>query len=698
MKKLLFILYAIIFSQTVSLSQTNPLLEAYDTPFGVPPFEKIKTEHFLPAFREGIRQQAAEIEAIANNPEPPNFENTIMALEYSDNLLSQTSSVFYNLISANTSPELQKIAAEIAPEVSAHSDNITMNEKLFARIKAVYEQRLVLSSTDRLKLLEDTYKSFVRGGANLDDAKKTKLREINKDLSLLRLKFGENLLAETNGFKLIIEDKKDLAGLPESLIQSAYDAGKKNGMEGKWVFTLQNPSLMPFLTYADNRALREKIWRAYSNRGNNDNANDNKEIIKNILNLKLERANLLGFGTTADFILDESMAKTPANVFDLLNKLWKPALESAKKEAEDLQKLIDKEGGKFKLEPWDWRYYAEKVRKEKYALDEEMLKPYFELGNVRNGIFYLVNNLYGLTFKKLDNMPVYHEEVQVYEVLDNDGSHLGILYMDFHPRESKRGGAWMTSYRKQYVSKDGRNITPVVSIVCNFTKPSGDMPALLTFDEAETFFHEFGHALHGLLSKGTYRSLTGTSVPRDFVELASQIMENWMPEPEMLKVYARHYKTGEVIPQELVDKLKKSSQYGQGFATTEYLAASLLDIEYHSLTGNLTEPPLEFEKRILDGKYKLIPEIISRYKSTYFNHIFASGYTAGYYSYIWAEVLDADAYELFKEKGIFDKATAESFRRNVLERGGSEDPMVMYRRFRGADPSIEPLLKKRGLK
>jgi peptidyl-dipeptidase Dcp len=682
----------------MSFTQTNPLLEAYDTEYNVPPFEKIKPEHFIPAFREGMKQQAAEIEAIVNNPEPPTFENTIAALDYSDYRLSEVSAVFYNLMSANTSPELQKIAAEIAPEISAHSDNIILNEKLFARVKAVYIRKIMLPGPGQMKLLEDTYKSFVRGGANLDETRKTRLREINKDLSLLRLKFGENLLAETNGFKLVIENEKDLSGLPGGLVKSAYETGKKNGLEGKWVFTLQNPSLMPFLTYADSRELREKIWRAYSSRGNNGNANDNNEVITKIVNLKLERANLLGYASTADFILEESMAKTPANVFDLLNKLWKPALESAGNEAEELQKIIEKEGGKFKLEPWDWRYYAEKLRKEKYDLDEEMLKPYFELENVKKGIFYLVNNLYGLTFKPLDGMPKYHEEAVVYQVLDSDGSHLGIMYMDFHPRESKRGGAWMTSYRKQYTAKDGKHVPPVISIVCNFSRPSGDMPALLTFDEAETFFHEFGHALHGLLSKGIYRRLTGTSVPRDFVELPSQIMENWMPEPEMLKVYAKHYKTGEVIPQELVDKLIKSSQYGQGFATTEYLAASLLDMEYHTLAANLSEPPLEFEKRILDGKYKLIPEIISRYKSTYFNHIFASGYTAGYYSYIWAEVLDADAYELFKQKGIFDKATAESFRKNVLERGGSDDPMDMYRRFRGADPSIEPLLKKRGLK
>lgn len=679
-------------------SQDNPLLKEYNTPYNVPPFELIKNEHFLPAFREGIKQQAELIEAIVNNPESPTFKNTIEALEYSDDLLMEISGVFYNLTAANTNKELQKIASDIAPELSAHNDNILLNEKLFKRIKEVYNKKGLLSNQEQIKLLEETYNKFVRGGANLDETKKARLREINKELSLLRLKFGENLLAETNGFKLVIEDKKDLSGLPESIVNAAFETGQKNGLEGKWIFTLHNPSLMPFLQYADNRDLREKIWRAYSNRGNNDNEYDNKEIIINIINLKLERAKLLGFNTTADFILDETMAKTPANVFEFLNKLWKPSLEAAKKEAEELQKLIDKEGGNFKLQPWDWRYYAEKLKKEKYNLDEEMLKPYFELEKVKNGIFFLANKLYGLNFKKLDNMPKYDDDVQVYEINDEDGSHIGIYYVDLHPRAGKRGGAWMNSYRKRHISKDGKLISPIITNVCNFSRPTGDLPALLTFDEVETFFHEFGHALHGFLSKCTYRTIGGTSVPRDFVELPSQIMENWLDEPEMLEVYARHYKTGEIIPKDLIEKLDNSSKFGQGFATTEYLAASLLDMEYHTLTEDLKISPLEFEKKILDEKYGLIPEIISRYKSTYFNHIFNSGYTAGYYSYIWAEVLDADAYELFKQNGIFDKATAESFRKNILEKGGTEDPMVLYKRFRGSEPSIEPLLSKRGLK
>jgi peptidyl-dipeptidase Dcp len=683
---------------TILFSQTNPLLKEYDTPFNVPPFDLIKNEHLIPAFREGIKQQAEIIESIANNPEYPNFENTILAYEYSDYLISEVSGVFYNLLSANTNPELQKIASEIAPEISAHNDNILLNDKLFARIKLIYEKRESFTNPEQIRLIEEIYKKFVRGGSNLDDTKKARLREINKDLSVLKLKFGENLLAETNGFKLIIEDKKDLSGLPESVISGAYEAGKESGMEGKWVFTLQNPSLIPFLQYSDKRDLREKIWIAYSLRGNNDNENDNKEIIVKILNLKLESAKLLGFNTTANFILDDCMAKKPENVFDFLNKLWKPALDVAKKEEMELQTLIDKEGGNFKLQPWDWRYYSEKLKKEKYDLDEEMLKPYFELENVKKGIFYLANRLYGLNFKKLDNMPKYNDEVQVFEVLDGDDSHIGIYYQDLHPRAGKRGGAWMNNYRDQYISKDGKNIYPIITNVCNFSRPAGDLPALLTYDEVETLFHEFGHALHGFLSKCTYKSLSGTSVARDFVELPSQINENWVDEPEMLEVYARHYKTGEVIPKDLIEKLDKSSQYGQGFATTEYLAASILDMEYHTLTKDLTVSPMEFEKNILVDKYGLIPEIISRYKSTYFNHIFNSGYTAGYYSYIWAEVLDADAFELFKQKGIFDKATAESFRKNILERGNTEEPMVLYKKFRGAEPSIEPLLKKRGLK
>lgn len=698
MKNIIVFLLVMILSQTNLFPQDNPLLKEYKTPFNVPPFEQIKNEHFLPAFREGISQQTKIIEKIVNNPESPTFKNTIEAYEYSDDLLTEVSGVFYNLSSANTNKELQKIASEIAPELSAHNDNILLNEKLFDRIKVVYSKIGLLSNQEQIKLLEETYRKFVRGGANLDEAKKLRLREINKDLSLLRLKFGENLLAETNGYKLIIEDKKDLSGLPESIINAALETGTKNGMEGKWVFTLQNPSLIPFLQYSDNRVLREKIWKAYSNRGNNNNEFDNNEIIVKISNLKLERAKLMGFKTTADFILDESMAKKPENVFDFLNKLWKPSLEAAKREAEELQKLIDKEGGNFKLQPWDWRYYAEKLKKEKYNLDEEMLKPYFELEKVKNGIFYLANKLYGLNFKKLENMPKYDDDVQVYEINNDDGSHIGIYYSDLHPRAGKRGGAWMSSYRKQHLSNDGKTISPIITNVCNFSRPAGDLPALLTFDEVETFFHEFGHALHGFLSKCSYRTIGGTSVARDFVELPSQIMENWLYEPEMLEVYARHYKTGEVIPKDLIEKIDKSSKYGQGFATTEYLAASLLDMEFHTLTEDLKISPLEFEKKILDEKYGLLPEIISRYKSTYFNHIFNSSYTAGYYSYIWAEVLDADAYELFKQKGIFDKSTAESFRKNILEKGGSEDPMEMYKKFRGAEPSIEPLLKKRGLK
>lgn len=696
MKYILFVLSALLFTQDILFSQTNPLLTEYNTPFNVPPFEIIKNEHFLPAIREGIKKQAEIIESIVNNKEFPTFENTIEAYEYSDNLLTEVRNVFSNLTSANTNPELQKIASEIAPEISTHNDNILLNEKLFARIKVVYEKRTTLTNPEQIKLLDETYNRFVRGGANLDETKKVRLREINKDLSLLRLKFGENLLAETNGFKLVIEDKKDLSGLPESIISGALESGKKNGMEGKWVFTLQNPSLIPFLQYSDNRELREKIWRAYSNRCNNNNEFDNKDIIVKIINLKLERARLLGYNTTANFILDENMAKKPENVFDFLNKLWKPSLESAKREAEELQKLIDKEGGKFKLQPWDWRYYSEKLRKEKYALEEEMLKPYFELENVKKGIFYLANKLYGLNFKKLDNMPVYNEEVQVYEITESDGSHVGIYYIDLHPRAGKRGGAWSSGFRSHYVTKDRKEIPPVIINVCNFSRPAGDLPALLTFDEVETFFHEFGHALNSLLSKCSYRTVAG--VPRDFVELPSQILENWLAEPEMLEVYAKHYKTGEVIPKDLIEKLDNSSKYGQGFATTEYLSASILDMEYHTLTEDLKISPMEFENKILIEKYGLIPGIIPRYKSTYFNHIFNSGYTAGYYSYIWAEVLDADAYELFKQKGIFDKATAESFRKNILEKGGTEDPMVLYKRFRGAEPSIEPLLKKRGLK
>ncbi|MGE5479361.1 MAG: M3 family metallopeptidase [Chloroflexota bacterium] len=687
--KLLLLTLAITL-MSINLS-ANPLLEPYNTPFNAPPFEKIKPEHFMPAFREGIKRHDDEIAAIVNTKQAPTFENTIEALERSGELLNEVATIFFNLTSANTNEQLQKVAQEAAPLLSEHGDNVALNPGLFKRVQAVYKQKDKLKLTpEQETLLNETYKSFVRGGAALDASKQERFREINQQLSLATLKFGENLLAETNGFKLVVENKAELTGLPESFLEGSKDEN------GKYVFTLNNPSVMPFLQYADNRALREKMYRAYSMRGNNGNEHDNKEIIKTIVNLQLERSKLLGYKTFADYTLEETMAKTPAKVDEFLMKLWKPAIEVAKKEAADLQKMINDSGEKFKLEPWDWRYYAEKLRKAKYDLDEEELRPYLKLENVRDGVFELANRLYGIKFVERKDVPKYSEEATAYEALNPDGSHLAILYMDFHPRASKRGGAWMTNYREQYHRKSGENVPPIISVVCNFSRPAGDNPALLNWDETETLFHEFGHALHGMFSSGTYRSINGTNVPRDFVELPSQIMENWVAEPQVLKMFAKHYKTGEPMPDALIQKIRNSSLFNQGFATTEYLAASLLDMKYYTMTEPFKGDVNQFEEKTLKG-LGLIPEIISRYRSTYFNHIFAGGYSAGYYSYIWAGVLDSDAFELFKQKGIFDRATAASFRTNVLEKGRSEDVMKLYVRFRGAEPDVTPLLKKRGL-
>lgn len=674
----------------------NPFFAEYDTPFGVPPFGQIKNEHFIPAVEKGIEEQNQEVDAIINNEDAPDFENTIAAFDYSGELIRKVTGVFYNFNSSNTNEQIQSIAKEIAPKLSAHYDNINLNPELFSRVKSVYNTRESLGlNGEQSKLLEDTYKDFVRGGADLDSTTQERFRAINQELSVATLQFGENVLAETNSFKLVIDNEDDLAGLPQGMIDQGAETAKENSMEGKWVYTLQNPSIMPFLQYAANRELREKIYNAYINRANNNDERDNKLLIQKITALRLERANLLGYATHAAFILEENMAKTATNVDDLLQKLWTPALNRAKAEAKEMKAIIDREGGNFKLQPWDWSYYAEKLRKEKYDLDDEQLKPYFPLENVKQGIFTVCNKLYGIKFNERKNIPVYHPDAVAYEVTEENGDHIGVLYMDFHPRESKRGGAWMSSYRKQYV-RDGENISPVITVVTNFTKPTASQPSLLTFDETSTFFHEFGHALHGLLSNSTYYSLTGTSVPRDFVELPSQIMENWAAEPEVLKLYAKHYETGEVIPQELIDKLQNSAYFNQGFSTVEYLAASFLDMSYHNLSTFNIQNVTDFEKQTLNS-IGLIPEITSRYRSTYFNHIFSGGYSSGYYSYIWAAILDADAFEAFKEHGLFDPATATAFRKNILERGGTEDPMVLYRNFRGADPDIKPLLKRRGL-
>ncbi len=689
-----------IFMAMVSCNneQQNPLLSDFNTPFNVPPFDKIKVEHFEPAFAEAMKQQKTEIEAILNNTEEPTFENTILAFEYSGSLLRKVSSVFDPLTLANTSPEMQEVSQRIAPLLSGHKDDINLNPELFKKIKVVYEKKDELSlNAEQQMLLEKIYKSFVRGGANLPEDKQQRFREINESLSKLSLKFGDHVLAEANEFQLVIESEADLAGLPEGVIAGAAEEAKNRGLEGKWVFTLQNPSLIPFLQFAENRELREKMHKAYIMRGNNGNENDNNEIVSQIVPLRLERAQMLGYKSHAEYILEENMAKTPETVNTFLMELWEPTLKRAKAEAYDLQKMLEKDGKDLKLQSWDWWYYTEKIRKEKYDLDEEMLKPYFSLENVKKGIFLLTEKLYGIQYTKLTNVPVYHPDAEAYEVKEADGSHIGILYMDFHPRASKRSGAWMTSYRDQYITRDGEFITPVITIVTNFTKPTGDTPALLSVDEAQTFFHEFGHALHGLLANTTYPRLAGTNVPRDFVELPSQIMENWSTDPEFLKMYALHYETGEPIPDELIQKMEASGTFNQGFITGEFLAAAILDKDYHSITEMQDIVPGEFEKKSME-RIGLIDEIVPRYRSTYFQHIFAGGYSMGYYSYIWAGVLDADAYEAFKETGnIFDAETAKKFREFVLEKGGTEPADELYRKFRGADPKPEALLKRRGL-
>jgi peptidyl-dipeptidase Dcp len=700
MKNIFFLVIVFVICSSYTNSQdknmTNPFLKEWNTPFQTPPFDEIKIEHYLHSFEEGIRLQRVEVDAIINNTEQPTFENTIVALEKSGKLLTNVSSVFYNLNSANTNDEMQKIAKTVAPLLSKHNDDINLNKKLFARLKTIYNEKEKLNlSTEQMTVLKNYYDDFIRGGANLTDEQKEKFRKINEELSLLSLKFGENVLKETNSIGLIIENKDDLAGLPDAVVQSAFEMGRAKGHESKWAFTLQKPSFIPFLQYSEKRNLREKIFKAYINRGNNNNEFDNKKILSQIAALRVERANLLGYKTHADFILEKNMAKNTDVVYKFLNDLWKPALKRAKIEINDMQKIIDNEGNKFMLEAWDWWYYAEKVKREKYNLDEEMLRPYFKLENVLKGVFDVASKLYGIQFVERKDIPTYHPDVKVIEVREADGKHIAILFADYFPRDSKRSGAWMNSYRKQS-NIDGDFITPVIGNVGNFSKPTTDKPSLLSLDEVSTLFHEFGHALHGILSNSVYPNVSGTSVSRDFVELCSQIMENWALAPEVLKMYARHYQTNEPMPDDLIKKIENSQLFNQGFETVEYLAASFLDMDWHTLATPDEKEAISFEKALLN-KIGLIPEIESRYQSTNFQHIFSGGYSSGYYSYIWAAVLDADAFEVFEENGLFDQATATSFRKNILEKGGSEDPMVLYKNFRGRGPKVDALLKRRGL-
>lgn len=672
--------------------QGNPFFEPYGTEFNVHPFDRILPEHFVPAFEEGMARQNAEIEAIVNDPDEPSFENTITALDLSGELLGEVSSVFFSLNGSNTNEELQNITSEMSPRLSAHRDEIRLNRGLFERVKTVYEAREDLELTaEQLYLLEKMYMGYVRSGALLGDEDQARLKEINQRLSKLRVDFSKNLLAETNGFQLVVENQADLAGLPESSIVAAAETASAAGMQGKWIFTTHKPSMLPFLTYAENRALREDLYKAYTRRGDNNNENDNKAILAEIVNLRVEQAKLLGYPTYADYRLEDRMAKTPGAVYDLLNQLWDASLPVAKEEVVQMQAIIDREGGGFKLASWDWWYYAEKLRKEKYDLDDNELRPYFQLDKVRDGAFYVANQLYGLTFEELEDMPKPHPDAQVFQVYEADGSHCTVMYMDFHPRESKRGGAWCGRFRAQ--SKvTGTEIDPIINLVCNFTEASGDTPALLSIDEVETLFHEFGHALDGMLADVTYKTGFRTA---DFSELPSQIMEHWATHPDVMRVYAKHYETGETIPDELIEKIENSQYFNQGFITVEYLAACLLDMEYHTLEAPFDGDVNAFEKAFFD-EIGLIPEIVSRYRSTYFAHIMG-GYAAGYYGYIWSGVLDNDAFEAFNETSLYDQETAQRFRETILEVNGTADYMEMYKAFRGREPEVEPLLRSRGL-
>ena len=673
---------------------SNPFLTEFQTPYATPDFNRIQFEHYEPAFLKGIEQQNEEIQSIVQNTEAPTFENTVVALDNSGEILSRVSGVFFALTEADTNDSLIALQGRIAPMLSEHQDNIYLNADLYQRIATLHQQEedgTLSLNTEQHYLLDKYYKRFVRSGASLDADKQQRLREINKQLSTLTIDFGNHVLADNNAYQLVIDKEEDLAGLPEAVISGAAHEAEARGLAGKWVFTLQESSRLPLLQYAQNRELRKNIYQAYTSLGNHDNANDNKEVLKQILTLRLEKAKLMGYKNHAEYVLAENMAKTPETVMDFLNNLWGYSIKNARKEAAELQSLMDREGRGEKLEAWDWWYYAEKLRKEKYDLNEDEVKPYFSQEDVWNGLCYVVNKLYGITLTPTDSIPVYNEDVKTYIVKDADGSLLGIFYQDYMPRAGKRSGAWMSNFREA----DGQT-RPLIYNVASFTKPAGDMPSLLTLDETCTMFHEFGHALHGLLTQCQYKGTSGTAVARDFVELPSQIMENWALAPEVLRVYAKHYKTREVIPDELIAKIEKQALFNQGFQVTERLAASLLDMGFHTLTSTEGLDVMEFEKQTMD-KLGLIPQIAPRYRATYFNHIMG-GYDAGYYSYLWAERLVADAFEAFKEHGLFDQETATSFRKNILEKGGSDDPMKLYVNFRGAEPSIEPLLKLHGLK
>ncbi len=675
----------------------NPLLAEWDTPFGVPPFDLIEDEHYLPALREGIRRTLSEVDEIAANPDAATFANTLEALETAGGDLSRVSRVFFAVNSAHSNDSIRETAKVIAPELSAMRDAIFLNEELFARVNAVYEQREALDlSAEQLRLLSESHKGFIRSGANLDEKSKERLMEINSELASSSQQFGENLLDETNEFELLVSDRADLGRLPGNLVALAAEEAKRRGHDCEcWSFTLQRPSINPFLEYSPNRELRKQIYMGYAMRGDNDNAADNKEILARMVALRAERAQLMGYASHAHFVLSDNMAETPERVYALLDQVWKPAIALAGKERAALQEMMDADGIDDRVRGWDWRHYTEKVRKARYELDQQALRPYFEVTAVRDGAFAVATRLFGLTFEARDDLPTWHPDQEAFEVFDADGSHLAILYMDWFARESKRGGAWMNALRSQH--KFGGDVSPIITNNFNFPAPIGDTPSLISYGDASTTFHEFGHALNGMLSDVTYESLSGTSTPRDFVEFPSQVMENWMGEPEVLRMFARHYETGEPIPQEFIDKIVASAKFNQGFATVEYMAASYLDLNYHTLSHPAEiGDPREFEIAAMEA-IGLIEEIIPRYRSGYFAHIFSGGYSSGYYGYMWSEVLDADAFQAFKETSLFDQEMAAKFRKHILAKGGSEPGMDLYVAFRGREPSIEPLLERRGM-
>ena len=676
----------------------NPLLQSFNTPYQTPPFDQFKAADFLPAIKVAIEEAKEEIKQISSQKSAPSFENTIIALERSGEKLDSISSILFNLNSAETNEEIQAATREASPLLSEFGNDIYQNTSLFDRIKAVYTRRATLElNKEQAMLLEKTYKSFIRHGADLSDADKKRMKEISKRLSELSLTFGENVLAETNAYQLVIDNKEDLSGLPESAIQQAAQTAKAKGQEGKWVFTLQAPSFVPFMEHADKRELREQLYKAYMAKANKNDAKDNKAIVTEIVKLKSELAKLLGYSHYAQYVLEERMAKDASTVNAFLKDLLDKALPKAKEEVEEIKAFIKELGHDIDLQRWDWAYYSEKLKKKKYAIDDELLRPYFKLENVLEGVFQTAEKLYNLNFKEVKNIPVYHEDVSTYEVYDGEELK-AIFYADFHPREGKRGGAWMTGFRDQY-KHEGKNIRPLVANVCNFTPSTEGNPSLLSFNEVTTLFHEFGHALHAMLADGEYASLSGAHVYWDFVELPSQIFENWCYEKECLDLFAKHYKTGEKIPQDYIDKLKASSTYHEAYATVRQISFALLDMAYYSLDPDQIEEIEDvtaFEKKAMSPT-KLFEQVEGALMSTQFGHIFSGGYSAGYYSYKWAEVLDADAFSLFKEKGIFNKEVATSFKENILSKGGSEHPMELYKRFRGREPQIEALLKRAGL-